>query len=106
MPVIAINVTKKVYDAYHSIKKGKRSERMNNALERHFRLEGNSEFNEMDKFNLQLKIKEMEENILKLQTRLTDSLAAKSNLELLCLKQQEYLNHSWLSNILHRRHRP
>jgi len=106
MPVIAINVTKKVYDAYHSIKKGKRSERMNNALERHFRLEGNSEFNEMDKFNLQLKIKEMEENISKLQTRLTDAYVAKTKLELLCLKQQEYLNQSWVARILRRRRQP
>jgi len=38
MPVIAINVSKKVYDMYHSMKKGKRSERFNNILERHLRI--------------------------------------------------------------------
>lgn len=38
MPVIAINVSKKVYDMYHNMKKGKRSERFNNILERHLRI--------------------------------------------------------------------
>ncbi|AXH79387.1 MAG: hypothetical protein [Circular genetic element sp.] len=72
MPVIAINVSKKVQDAYHEIPKGKRSQRMNNALERHFRLEGSSEYDKMSYFSLQLKIKEREEAIEKLQTLITD----------------------------------
>jgi len=41
MPVIAINVSKKVYDMYYSMKKGKRSERFNNILERHLRINEN-----------------------------------------------------------------
>ena len=68
MPVIAINVSKKVQDAYEEIPKGKRSKRMNNALERHFRLEGSNEYDKMSYFSLQLKIKEREEAINKLQT--------------------------------------
>jgi hypothetical protein len=38
MPVIAINVSKKVYDFYHGMKKGKRSMHFNNILERHCRI--------------------------------------------------------------------
>jgi flagellin-specific chaperone FliS len=72
MPVIAINVSKKVQDAYEEIPKGKRSKRMNNALERHFRLEGSNEYDKMSYFSLQLKIKEREEAIDKLQTLITD----------------------------------
>ena len=70
--MIAINVSKKVQDAYDDIPKGKRSQRMNNALERHFRLEGSSEYDQMSYFSLQLKIKEREEAIEKLQTLITD----------------------------------
>jgi predicted CopG family antitoxin len=39
MPVIAINVSKKVYDMYHNMKKGKRSEHFNNILERQLRIQ-------------------------------------------------------------------
>ncbi len=38
MPVIAISVSKKVHDYYHSIQSGTRSERFNNILERHCRI--------------------------------------------------------------------
>lgn len=72
MPVIAINVSKKVQDAYHDIPKGKRSKRMNNALERHFRLEHDNSYDQMSYFSLQLKIKEREEAIDKLQTLILD----------------------------------
>ena len=38
MPVIAISVSKKVYDFYHGMKSGSRSKHFNNILERHVRL--------------------------------------------------------------------
>lgn len=72
MPVIAINVSKQVHDSYHSIKSGKRSERMNNALERHFRLVGMTDYNDMGMESVQLKITEREDNIMKLQKLITD----------------------------------
>jgi hypothetical protein len=103
MPVIAINVSKKVYDAYHNIKSGKRSERMNNALERHFRLEHQAPISHKE---LDIKILELQDNIQKLQKIILDTNEEKRKVELLCLKQQEFLNNNWLSNILHRRRPP
>jgi len=38
MPIIAISVSKKVYDFYHGMKSGTRSKHFNNILERHVRL--------------------------------------------------------------------
>ncbi len=103
MPVIAINVSKKVYDAYHQIKSGKRSERMNNALERHFRLEHQEPRSHTE---LDTKILELKDNIEKLQKIILETNEEKTKLQLLCLKQQEFLNNNWLSNILHRRRPP
>lgn len=93
MPVIAINVSKKVQDAYHEIPKGKRSQRMNNALERHFRLEGSDEYEKMSYFSLQLKIKEREEAIEKLQTLITTL-----NEQLTDIQQEPGL--SWIKKLL------
>lgn len=103
MPVIAINVSKKVYDAYHQIKSGKRSERMNNALERHFRLEHQEPRSHTE---LDTKILELQDNIGKLQEIILKTNEEKDKLRDLALKQQEYLNQSWLSSILRRRRQP
>jgi hypothetical protein len=103
MPVIAINVSKKVYDAYHQIKSGKRSERMNNALERHFRIEHQ---NPRSHIELETKLLELQDNINKLQDIILKTNEEKDKLRDLALKQQEYLNQSWLSNILRRRRQP
>jgi len=103
MPVIAINVSKKVYDAYHQIKSGKRSERMNNALERHFRIEHQ---NPISHIELETKILELQDNIGKLQEIILKTNEEKDKLRDLALKQQEYLNQSWLSSILRRHRRP
>jgi len=95
MPVIAINVSKKVQDAYHEIPKGKRSQRMNNALERHFRLEGSDEYEKMSYFSLQLKIKEREEAIEKLQLLITDL-----NSQLLSI--QKIASQSWIKKLFNK----
>lgn len=78
MPVIAINVSKQVYDAYHQIKSGKRSERMNNALERHFRLEYSAPISHTE---LDTKILELQDNIERLQNIITKYSNEKDNIK-------------------------
>ena len=78
MPVIAISVSKKVYDYYHSLRSGERSKRFRNILERHLRLE-DTYGQERNNFNdLKLENEQLRDNILKLQNRLTESLQVKS----------------------------
>ena len=76
---------------------------MNNALERHFRIEHQNPISHME---LETKILELQDNIGKLQEIILKTNEEKDKLRDLALKQQEYLNQSWLSSILHRRHRP
>ncbi len=72
MPVIAINVSKKVYDMYHSMKKGKRSERFNNILERHLRI--NEQFKAPQSHaELDLTIQQLQTANAKLQTLLLEA---------------------------------
>ena len=86
MPVIAINVSKKVYDYYHSLKSGERSKRFRNIIERHLRLDDtmfqNSERNNnssLDDFHdYKLENQVLRDNIEKLQIRLTEALEFKS----------------------------
>jgi hypothetical protein len=77
MPVIAISVSKKVYDYYHSLRSGERSKRFRNILERHLRLE-DTYGNERNNYNdLKLENQQLRDNIEKLQARLTEALAPK-----------------------------
>ena len=77
MPVIAISVSKKVYDYYHSLRSGERSKRFRNILERHLRLE-DTYGQERNNYNdLKLENQQLRDNILKLQARLTESLEPK-----------------------------
>lgn len=77
MPVIAISVSKKVYDYYHSLRSGERSKRFRNILERHLRLE-DTYGNERNNYNdLKLENQQLRDNIEKLQVRLTEALTPK-----------------------------
>ena len=72
MPVIAINVSKKVYDLYHSMKKGKRSERFNNILERHLRI-GEKEIHKQSHKELETTIAQLQIANEKLTTLLFEA---------------------------------
>ncbi|AXH78391.1 MAG: hypothetical protein [Circular genetic element sp.] len=72
MPVIAISVSKKVYDYYHSLRSGERSKRFRNILERHLRLE-DTYGQERNNYNdLKLENQTLRDNILKLQEVITE----------------------------------
>ena len=78
MPVIAISVSKQVYDYYHSLKSGERSKRFRNILERHLRLQKTIYDNEKDELHdYKLENQQLRDNIMKLQERLTEALAPK-----------------------------
>ncbi len=71
MPVIAISVSKKVYDYYHSLRSGERSKRFRNILERHLRLE-DTYGQERNNYNdLKLENQTLLDNIEKLQQVIT-----------------------------------
>ena len=73
MPVIAISVSKKVYDYYHSLRSGERSKRFRNILERHLRLE-DTYGQERNNYNdLKLENQQLRDNIMKLQKRITEA---------------------------------
>ncbi len=74
MPVIAISVTKKVHDYYHSLQSGTRSERFNNILERHCRIfeKGHSAKSHME-----------------LETALQQQIQARETLQEIVLELQE-----------------
>ena len=86
MPVIAISVSKKVYDYYHSLRSGERSKRFRNILERHLRLEDTYGM-ERNTFNdLKLENQTLRDNIEKLQqviTRLSEEPKKVSLLNLI-----------------------
>jgi len=72
MPVIAISVSKKVYDYYHSLRSGERSKRFRNILERHLRLE-DTYGQERNNYNdLKLENQTLRDNIMKLQEVITE----------------------------------
>ena len=78
MPVIAISVSKQVYDYYHSLKSGERSKRFRNILERHLRLQDtiyNQDKHELHDYKLENQV--LRDNIEKLQDRLTEALEPK-----------------------------
>lgn len=71
MPVIAISVSKKVYDYYHSLRSGERSKRFRNILERHLRIE-DTYGQERNNYNdLKLENQTLLDNIEKLQQIIT-----------------------------------
>lgn len=77
MPVIAISVSKQVYDYYHSLRSGERSKRFRNILERHLRVE-DTYGQERNNYNdLKLENQQLRDNIEKLQERLTHALEPK-----------------------------
>tara|TARA_B110000438_G_scaffold300880_1_gene354337 strand:- start:503 stop:802 length:300 start_codon:yes stop_codon:yes gene_type:complete len=71
MPVIAINVSKKVYDHYHQLKKGTRSKNFVNILERHVRLFDDGQHPQSYK-ELETVIKQREDSIMRLQEIITE----------------------------------
>lgn len=74
LPIIAINVSKQVYDYYHSLRSGERSKRFRNILERHLRVE-DTYGQERNNYNdLKLENQQLRDNIEKLQSRLTEAL--------------------------------
>lgn len=78
MPVIAISVSKQVYDYYHSLKSGERSRRFRNILERHLRLQDTMHSQDKHEFHdYKLENQQLRDNIEKLQARLTEALAPK-----------------------------
>lgn len=77
LPIIAINVSKQVYDYYHSLRSGERSKRFRNILERHLRVE-DTYGQERNNYNdLKLENQQLRDNIEKLQARLTEALEPK-----------------------------
>ena len=81
LPVIAISVSKKVYDYYHSLRSGERSKRFRNILERHLRLE-DTYGQERNNYNdLKLENQQLRDNILKLQNRITEAHKSKRKQE-------------------------
>lgn len=77
MPIIAINVSKQVYDYYHSLRSGERSKRFRNILERHLRVEGTYGQERNNYNDLKLENQQLRDNIEKLQARLTQALEPK-----------------------------
>lgn len=91
MPIIAINVSKKVYDMYHNMKKGKRSERFNNILERHLRI--NEELTPARSHSeLELKIAQLQKANEALQTLLLEAQDVKQASESLIQRLRRLFN--------------
>lgn len=100
LPVIAISVSKKVYDYYHSLRSGERSKRFRNILERHLRLE-DTYGQERNNYNdLKLENQQLRDNILKLQNRITEAHKSKRKQEgfLFRLFQRDNLKEKRLDN--------
>jgi len=74
MPVIAINVSKKVYDMYHNMKKGKRSEYFNSILERQLRI---------------LQVDTSKQSYKDLETTIAQLQTANEKLQILLLEAQD-----------------
>ena len=78
LPVIAISVSKQVYDYYHSLRSGERSKRFRNILERHLRLQDTMFHEDKHEFHdYKLENQQLRDNIMKLQARLTEALEPK-----------------------------
>ena len=98
LPVIAISVSKKVYDYYHSLRSGERSKRFRNILERHLRLE-DTYGQERNNYNdLKLENQQLRDNILKLQNRITEAHKSKR-------KQQGFVSRLFLRDNLKEKRR-